>query len=160
MMLTPTEKERFLRMAIDEAIAGARAGKGGPFGAVVAREGQIVSVASNAVIAKNDPTAHAEIEAIRSACVSLQRFQLTDCDVFASCEPCPMCLGALFWARPRAVYFAATRLEAARAGFDDARFYEELQHPGGILLPREQVHLAGADEPFSIYAELVNRVTY
>lgn len=159
-MLTPSEKERFLRMAIAEAIAGARAGKGGPFGAVVAREGQVVSIASNAVIAKCDPTAHAEVEAIRAACASLQRFHLTDCDVFASCEPCPMCLGALFWARPRAVYFAATRLEAARVGFDDARFYEELHHPSGILLPREQVPLAGSDAPFSIYAELVNRLIY
>lgn len=154
------ERERFLRMAIDEAIAGVRAGMGGPFGAVVSRAGQVISVAANAVIAKNDPTAHAEIEAIRSACVALQSYQLTDCDVFASCEPCPMCLGALFWARPRAVYFAATRREAARAGFDDARFYEELHDPSGMLMPRKHIPLAIAEEPFSIYMNQVKRVIY
>jgi len=157
-MPTREEKERYLGQAIACAIAGAKAGQGGPFGAVVVKDGVVIAEACNHVLAKNDPTAHAEVEAIRAACAKLGSFQLDGCDVYASCEPCPMCLGALFWARPRAVYFAATRTDAAGAGFDDARFYDELIE--AKRLPREQVTVPDAALPFSIYAGITGKVAY
>lgn len=100
--------------------------KGGPFGAVIVKEGHIIARGSNLVTLNNDPTAHAEIVAIREACLHLNDFQLTDCDIYCSCEPCPMCLGAIYWARPNRIFFAATRADAANAGFDDDFIYEEL----------------------------------
>jgi tRNA(Arg) A34 adenosine deaminase TadA len=102
---------------------------GGPFGALIVRGNEIISEGTNSVTAWNDPTAHAEIVAIRRACAKLKTFQLTDCDIYCSCEPCPMCLGAIYWARPRAVYFAGERSDAADAGFDDAFIYDELNVP-------------------------------
>jgi len=157
-MPTQDEKLRFLGRAIACAIDGAKAGRGGPFGAVVVKDGVVIAEACNHVVEKNDPTAHAEVEAIRAACAALGSFQLDGCDVYASCEPCPMCLGALFWARPRAVYFAATRMDAAGVGFDDARFYEELA--GAKRLPREHVPVPSAGQPFAIYAALTGKVAY
>lgn len=99
---------------------------GGPFAAMVVRGTEIISEGTNLVTQLNDPTAHAEVVAIRRACEALKAFQLTGCDIYASCEPCPMCLGAIYWARPRAVYFAGDRTDAARAGFDDAFIYDQL----------------------------------
>ena len=99
---------------------------GGPFAALVVRGNEIISEGTNSVTLWNDPTAHAEIVAIRRACTALKAFQLSGCDIYSSCEPCPMCLGAIYWARPRAVYFAGDRTDAARAGFDDAFIYDEL----------------------------------
>jgi len=99
---------------------------GGPFAALVVRAGRVIARGQNRVTAQHDPTAHAEVMAIRAACAALGDFQLTDCDLYSSCEPCPMCLGAIYWARPRAVYYAATREDAAAAGFDDALIYQEL----------------------------------
>lgn len=99
---------------------------GGPFAALVARGSEIISEGTNSVTLGNDPTAHAEIVAIRHACEALKTFQLSGCDIYSSCEPCPMCLGAIYWARPRAVYFASDRADAARAGFDDAFIYDQL----------------------------------
>jgi guanine deaminase len=157
-MATREEQTRFLGQAIACAIAGAEAGRGGPFGAVVVKDGVVIAEACNHVVEKNDPTAHAEVEAIRAACAALGSFQLDGCEVYASCEPCPMCLGALFWARPRAVYFAATRADAAAAGFDDARFYDELTE--ARCLPRAQVPVPDAGRPFAIYARLASKVAY
>lgn len=102
---------------------------GGPFAALVVRDNNIISSGTNCVTLWNDPTAHAEIVAIRRACSTLKTFQLFDCEIYSSCEPCPMCLGAIYWARPRAVYFAAERADAAQAGFDDAFIYDELPVP-------------------------------
>jgi guanine deaminase len=102
---------------------------GGPFAALVTRGDEIISSGTNSVTLWNDPTAHAEIVAIRRACSALKTFQLSDCEIYSSCEPCPMCLGAIYWARPRAVYFAAGRSDAAMAGFDDAFIYDELLLP-------------------------------
>lgn len=99
---------------------------GGPFAALVVRGDEIISSGTNSVTLWNDPTAHAEIVAIRRACSALKTFQLSDCEIYSSCEPCPMCLGAIYWARPRAVYFAGERTDAAQAGFDDAFIYDEL----------------------------------
>ncbi len=153
------DKQRFLAMAIAEAIAGAQAGQGGPFGAVVVKEGVVIAKASNAVVETNDPTAHAEVQAIRAACAALGTFQLDGCDIYASCEPCPMCLGAILWARPRALYYAATRVQAAQAGFDDAVFYQAFAGQA-VPLVREQVDHAQADSPFAAYAKLSARISY
>jgi len=117
---------KFMREAIRLAQRAVRDGTGGPFGAVVVRKGKIVGRGQNTVLADNDPTAHAEVNAVRAACRRLRRFRLDDCELYASCEPCPMCLAAIQWARLRRVHYAATRHDAARAGFDDARFYKEV----------------------------------
>jgi tRNA(Arg) A34 adenosine deaminase TadA len=102
---------------------------GGPFAAIIVKDGEIISEGTNSVTAWNDPTAHAEVVAIRRACTKLQTFQLTGCDIYSTCEPCAMCLGAIYWARPRALYFAAERTDAAQAGFDDRFIYEQLALP-------------------------------
>jgi guanine deaminase len=152
---------RFLDLAVAEAERGVREGEGGPFGAVVARGGDVLATACNQVLGLGDPTAHAEIQAIRAACRALGDFQLAGCDVYASCEPCPMCLGALYWARPRAVFFAATREDAAAAGFDDAFIFDELARPPGAReLPMTQVALPGARAPFEAWAARPDRVEY
>jgi guanine deaminase len=158
---SPADKQRFLGLAIAEATVGARAGQGGPFGAVVVKDGVVIAKAANAVVANNDPTAHAEVMAIRAACAALGSFRLEGCDIYASCEPCPMCLGAILWARPRAIYFAATRGDAAAAGFDDAAFYETLAGAtGASAVLRERVACHDAGVPFAIYANLSARVRY
>jgi len=118
-----------MHAAIELSLNAVRSGSGGPFGAVVVSNEKIVGRGQNRVLANNDPTAHAEIEAIRDACRNLQRFDLSHCELYTSCEPCPMCLGACYWARFRAIYFAATRDDAAQIGFDDAVFYEEITKP-------------------------------
>ena len=116
-----------------EAIALSRNGsstnQGGPFGCVIVKDGKIVGRGSNSVTSTNDPTAHAEVVAIRDACRNLSSFQLSGCQVYTSCEPCPMCLGALYWARPEAIFFAGTREDAAFGGFDDDFIYKELDRP-------------------------------
>jgi guanine deaminase len=121
--------ELFMRRAINLAQNGVDANNGGPFGAVVVKNGVIVGEGCNQVTSTNDPTAHAEIVAIRSACLALDTFQLDECVIYASCEPCPMCLGAIYWARPERVFFACTRNDAKAAGFDDDLIYEELVLP-------------------------------
>ena len=121
----------FLKRAIELAVENARSGSGGPFGAVVVKDGAILAEGVNQVTSSNDPTAHAEIVAIRKACRKLGSFQIEDCEIYTSCEPCPMCLGAIYWARPREVWFGATRRDAARAGFDDDLLYRQLRRPPG-----------------------------
>jgi tRNA(Arg) A34 adenosine deaminase TadA len=121
--MTPDE---LMRRAIDLADANVGAGRGGPFGAVIVRDGTIVAEGTNLVTSTDDPTAHAEVVAIRNACRALATFRLAGCEIYASCEPCPMCLGAVYWARLDRLYFAAGRLDAERAGFDDRFIYEEL----------------------------------
>lgn len=118
--------QRFMREAIALSQAGMEAGKGGPFGCVIVKDGEIVGRGFNRVTSSNDPTAHAEVVAIRDACTNLGTFQLDECVVYTSCEPCPMCLGALYWARPKAIFFANTREEAADIGFDDDFIYQEI----------------------------------
>ncbi|HQK97953.1 MAG TPA: nucleoside deaminase [Bacteroidia bacterium] len=116
----------FMKAAILAASEGLKLGKGGPFGAVVVKDGKIIAVGSNHVTSTNDPTAHAEVMAIREACRVLGTYQLSDCEIYTSCEPCPMCMGAIYWARPKKVYYASTRHDAAAAGFDDSFIYDEL----------------------------------
>ncbi|HVU94969.1 MAG TPA: nucleoside deaminase [Puia sp.] len=159
-MITDTDV-LFLRQAIKLAVEGVENGKGGPFGCVIVRDGVVVGRGCNGVTSTNDPTAHAEIVAIRDACRRLGDFQLTDCVVYTSCEPCPMCLGALYWARPKRVVYAATRHEAAAAGFDDAFIYEEIGlGDGERRIPFEHQPVAGAGELFGLWREKGNRRLY
>ena len=116
-----------MEKAVELSLENMRAGKGGPFGAIIVRHGKIVGTGANHVTSDNDPTAHAEVVAIRDACKNLGTFQLDDCEIYTSCEPCPMCLAAIYWARPKAIYYANTRKDAADIGFDDDFLYEELK---------------------------------
>ena len=116
----------FMQMAIDLSRKGMEEGKGGPFGCIIVKDGKVVGKGSNSVVSSNDPTAHAEVVAIRDACHNIGNFQLEGCEVYTSCEPCPMCLGAIYWARPDKIYYANGKTDAAQAGFDDAFIYEEL----------------------------------
>jgi tRNA(Arg) A34 adenosine deaminase TadA len=116
----------FMREAIALAEAGVRSGQGGPFGCVVVRNGKILARGNNRVTSTNDPTAHAEVVAIREACTALGTFQLTDCELYTSCEPCPMCLSAIYWARIPRVFYGNTRGDAAAIGFDDAFIYDQI----------------------------------
>jgi guanine deaminase len=118
--------DQFMRRAIALALDNIRAG-GGPFGCVIVKDGHIIAEGANRVTSTNDPTAHAEVVAIRDACRTLKNFQLEGCDLYTTCEPCPMCLGAIYWARPSRVFYAAAAGDAAAAGFDDAFIYEELK---------------------------------
>jgi guanine deaminase len=114
----------FVSEAQKEAIRGVKKNQGGPFGAVIVRKDKIIARAHNTVVSGVDPTAHAEINVIRKAAKKLKTFDLSDCELYSSCEPCPMCISAIYWARIKKVYYVATRLDAAKAGFDDANFYE------------------------------------
>ncbi|MGH8203120.1 MAG: nucleoside deaminase [Steroidobacteraceae bacterium] len=123
--------EQFMRQALAEAEAGLRGNCGGPFGCVIVRDGAIVARGKNCVTSTNDPTAHAEIAAIRESCRALNRYSLEDCTLYASCEPCPMCLAAIFWARITRVFYANTRADAAAIGFDDDFIYRQVALPPG-----------------------------
>lgn len=123
-----TEKDiEFINKAIDLSKNGMDKNAGGPFGALVVKDGKIIAEGYNKVTSSNDPTAHAEVVAIREACEKLNSFQLDGCTIYTSCEPCPMCLGAIYWARPAAVYYACTKEDAAEIGFDDQFIYEEIE---------------------------------
>ena len=115
-----------MKRAIELAQKGMTKNAGGPFGAVIVKDGKIIGEGYNQVTSTKDPTAHAEIMAIRNACKALNNFQLEDCDIYTSCEPCPMCLGAIYWARPKHIYYACTRDDAAKINFDDAFIYKEI----------------------------------
>lgn len=119
----------FLKEAVRLSDENIKSGKGGPFGCVIVKDGKIIAKGSNLVTSSNDPTAHAEVVAIREACKTLNTFQLTGCELYTSCEPCPMCLGAIYWARPDKVYYANTREDAAAIGFDDEFIYQEIAIP-------------------------------
>jgi len=118
--------QEFMHEAIRLAHTNLKKNAGGPFGCVIVKDGKILARGSNSVTNLNDPTAHAEVVAIRKACKKLKTFQLNGCDLYCSCEPCPMCLGAIYWSRPSKVYFAASRKDAATAGFDDDFIYHEI----------------------------------
>ena len=119
----------FMARAIELSIENVRSGRGGPFAAVVVKDGKMIAEGLNCVTSTNDPTAHAEVMAIREACKKLGIFELTGCEIYTSCEPCPMCMGAIYWARPERVYFGNTAADAAEAGFDDSLIYQEIVQP-------------------------------
>ena len=155
------EHQHFLLEAIKEAQKGMREGKGGPFGAVVVKNGKIIARGCNQVTSTNDPTCHAEVDAIRKACAKLKSFELKDCVIYASCEPCPMCLGAIYWARPKALYFAADRVRAAASNFDDAVIYKEVPlPPGKRSLPTVQIKMPGRNEPFDEWDAKKDKTEY
>ncbi len=152
---------KFMRIAIALSIENVRSGRGGPFGAVITKGDEIVATGANQVTSANDPTAHAEIVAIRAACQKLSGFQLTDCDLYTSCEPCPMCLGAIYWARPDQVYYASSREDAARAGFDDEFIYSQITLPvDRRKIPMHQVLQQEAEAAFQAWEEMLNKVRY
>ena len=150
-----------MKEAIRQAVENVRSGRGGPFGAIVVKDGRVIATGTNLVTTANDPTAHAEVNAIREACRVLIAFQLAGCEIYTSCEPCPMCLGAIYWARPDRVYFAATASDAADAGFDDSFIYEELKrlHPERRI-PFEPMMREAGLEPFREWTKKTDRVRY
>lgn len=127
--MSDREEITFMQEAIQISVTNVAEGKGGPFGAIVVKDGKIIARGANSVTATNDPTAHAEIIAIRNACNSLKTFQLDGCDIYTSCEPCPMCLGAIYWARPARLFYASSKEDAAAVQFDDQFIYEEIAKP-------------------------------
>ncbi len=153
-------KQELMQRAIDLAVENVRNG-GGPFGAVIARGGEIVAEGVNRVTSQHDPTAHAEVQAIRKACSELNTFDLTGLDIYASCEPCPMCLGAIYWAHLDHLYFAGTKDDAARIGFDDAFIYKELPLPiHERKLPTEAMMNAEEQAPFVAWQGKDDKVEY
>jgi guanine deaminase len=157
-----TEPNRqFMQEAISQALNSVRSKKGGPFGAAIVKAGKIVAKAHNQVTLTNDPTAHAEIVAIRHACQALGTFQLRGCELYTSCEPCPMCFGAIYWARLERVYYASTKEDAAAIGFDDHLIYEELERePQSRLLPASQFMRDEALVAFQAWTEAINKIEY
>ncbi|GAB1417786.1 guanine deaminase [Bacteroidales bacterium] len=160
-MENSNEHEKFMREAVKLSADNMKSLKGGPFGAVVVKDGVIVGRGANSVTSLNDPTAHAEVMAIRDACKNLNSFQLDGCVIYSSCEPCPMCLGAIYWARPSHLYFAAGRADAAAAGFDDSYLYQQI--PLEISrrdLPTTQLVAAEAKEVFEQWIKLEQKTPY
>ncbi len=154
-------RAQFMEEALRLAKENAAGGHGGPFGAVVVKDGKIIARGVNSVTPSCDPTAHAEIMAIREACRVLNSWQLTGCEIYASCEPCPMCLGAIYWARPERLFYAGTRADAAEAGFDDSFIYDEVPlPPAERSLPTE--HLPHPDRlgPFQAWTDCADRADY
>jgi tRNA(Arg) A34 adenosine deaminase TadA len=151
----------FMAQAIELALENVRSGRGGPFGTVIVKNGRAIATGTNLVTSRNDPTAHAEVVAIRAACAALGSFRLDGCELYVTCEPCPMCLGAIYWARASRVFFGGLRSDAAAAGFDDALIYQELGLARGtrkipfLPLMREQ-----ALECFRAWEAKADRVNY
>jgi tRNA(Arg) A34 adenosine deaminase TadA len=151
----------FMQRAVAIALEKMHDNEGGPFGAVIVRNGEIIAEGWNQVTSANDPTAHAEIVAIRAACAKLGTFDLSDCEMFASCEPCPMCVGAIYWARFRRLYYGNTRDEAAAIGFDDAFIYKEVcLDRSARSIPTEQLRTADSDRPFAEWVQKPDRIEY
>lgn len=154
-------EKRFMEEAIRLAVENAKNGTGGPFGAVIVKDGKVIAACGNSVTPDNDPTAHAEVNAIREACRKLGVFQLEGCEIYASCEPCPMCLGAIYWARPAKVYYASTKEDAALAGFDDSFIYKEIALPeAGRSIPFLNEKEADAGKEFCLWKENEGNVKY
>lgn len=151
----------YLQQAIDLAAENVESGQGGPYGALIVKEGKIIAASGNRVTGRLDPTAHAEVMAIRMACQALNDFQLTGCTLYTSCEPCPMCLGAIYWARLDKVYYACSREDAAAAGFDDSFIYDEIPLPPAerriVMLNLKQ----GNDlKPFELWNAKPDKIPY
>ncbi len=151
----------FMQKAIELSIDNVKSGNGGPFGAVVVKDGKIIAQGANSVTTNNDPTAHAEVMAIREACKVLGTFQLDGCDIYTSCEPCPMCLGAIYWARPNKVYYANTKKDAADIKFDDDFIYAEIAKPlNERSLQFIQLSRTEALEAFKLWSEKQDKIDY
>jgi guanine deaminase len=154
-------KEKFMREAIRLSLEKSRGNCGGPFGAVVVREGEIIGRGWNQVTSKNDPTAHAEVSAIRAACKKLNTFQLDGCELYTSCEPCPMCLSAIYWARIRRIFYANTRRDAAKINFDDDLISREISRPmARRKIPMRQLLRPEALKAFAAWEAKTDKVLY
>jgi tRNA(Arg) A34 adenosine deaminase TadA len=154
-------RDAFMLRAIRLSIENVLSGRGGPFGAVVVKDGKIIAEGTNSVVAANDPTAHAEMIAIREACKKLGHFELSGCEIYTSCEPCPMCLGAIYWARPACVYFAGLSSDAANAGFDDEAIYKEITAPhSDRKIPMIPLMHEEALEAFRVWKEKADKISY
>ena len=152
---------RFMQMAIELATNNVLTGVGGPFGAVIVKDGEVVARGVNLVTGTNDPTAHAEVTAIRRACTELETYELKGCSIYSSCEPCPMCLAAILWARCDALYFASTAKDAAEAGFDDSHFYEQVAKPfGDRELPTRNLMRSEGAKCFDAWRKFAGRIEY
>lgn len=150
-----------MQRVIELAAENAASGRGGPFAAVVVQDGRIVAEGTNLVTSANDPTAHAEVVAIRRACAALGAFQLTGCELYTSCEPCPMCLGAIYWARPAAIYFSGTHKDAAAAGFDDSFIYQQTRLPvEERAIPMRRLLPESGRQPFVAWTQNGSRIPY
>ena len=150
----------YMRLAIELANKSVAEG-GGPFGAVVVRDGEIISACANRVTLDNDPTAHAEVTAIREACSKLGTFSLEGCEIYASCEPCPMCLGAIYWSGISRVYYAATRENAAQAGFDDSMIYDQIPlQPEQRSVPCLRLESDAQQQPFDLWQQKNDKIEY
>lgn len=155
------QHERFLLEAVKLSAISLEKTDGGPFGCVIVKDGEIVGRGYNRVIATHDPTAHAEVQAIRDACANLKTHQLDGCILYTSCEPCPMCLGAIYWARPDAVYYANTRHDAAAIGFDDAFIYEQIDRSDAERsIPTRHIDIAEAKNVFDQWVRKDDRPAY
>ena len=153
--------EEYLQQAIALAADNVTSGQGGPYGAIIVQENRLIAASGNKVTSTLDPTAHAEIVAIRQACLKLNDFQLHDCILYTSCEPCPMCLGAIYWARLAKVYYACSRFDAAAAHFDDSFIYDEiLVPPSELSIAMHHLNLPNALQSFNIWAEKSDKVLY
>jgi tRNA(Arg) A34 adenosine deaminase TadA len=151
----------FMRLAISLSIENVQQNRGGPFAAVIVRDGNIIAHGTNLVTTTNDPTAHAEVVAIRKACQHLGVFHLHDCEIYSTCEPCPMCLAAIYWARLKKIYYANTRSDAAAIGFDDERLYHELALPATQrMLPTEQLLRHEALTAFQLWKDKHDKIQY
>ena len=156
-----SKQEKFMREAIRLSIENVNYGNGGPFGAVIVKDNKIIARGVNKVTSDNDPTAHAEVVAIRNACKELGTFQLDGCEIYTSCEPCPMCLGAIYWARPDKMYYANTKQDAAEIDFDDDFIYQELALPyGERKLKTIQLLRDEAIEAFNIWKDSNDKIEY
>lgn len=153
--------EYYLKRAISIAHKSMDANTGGPFGCIIVKNGEVIAEGTNEVTSTNDPSAHAEITAIRKACQKLNDFQLSGCIVYTSCEPCPMCLGAIYWARPEAVYFASTKENAAAIGFDDQFIYDEIDTPfNARKIPFQHIDIPTAAELFKAWVNKPDKTAY
>jgi len=153
--------EEFMQAAIAESKRGMDQNEGGPFGAVIVKDGKIIGRGNNKVTSDNDPTAHAEISAIRNACKKIANFDLSGCEIYTSCEPCPMCLAAIYWARIDVIYYANTKKDAADINFDDAFFYEELDKPiEKRSIPMKQMMRKEAITVFQAWANKEDKTPY
>jgi len=158
--MTESQSE-FMQAAIELSRLGMEEGKGGPFGCVIVKDGKIIGRGNNSVLSSNDPTAHAEVVAIRDACRNLGHFQLDGCEIYTSCEPCPMCLGAIYWARPSIIYFANNKTDAAIAGFDDEFIYQELEiPPAERTIPMIKILNSEAIKVFEDWIKKENKKVY
>lgn len=159
--MPPVPNIEFMRRAIRLATENVRSGRGGPFGAVIAREGAIVGEGANRVTQDNDATAHAEVCAIRAACRELGSFSLKGCEIYTSCEPCPMCLGAIYWAHIERIWYGNTSQDAARVNFDDAALYRQIAAPAGErAVPAAVLLHEEAWEPFQLWLDTPNKILY